>query len=405
MTPICIYFQVHQPFRLRRYDYFDVGRSHHYFDEQKDRQILDRIAEKCYRPATKMLARLVRRHGEKFAVGFSLSGTVLEQLRDGEPDVLQNFRRLSGTGRAEFLSETYYHSLAWLSSHEEFAAQISRHRDLVERLFGKLPRVFRNTELIYSNDLARYIEELGYEAILADGVEPLLGDRSPDFLYRSAGTAQMRLLLRNYRLSDDIAFRFGNRGWQDYPLTAEKYVRWLKDLEPHSEIINLFMDFETFGEHQWKETGIFQFFEAFVDLYIARGGKFLTPSEVASGLEPRGELSAPRILSWADEDRDLSAWQGNDLQQDALNALFRIEAAVKASGSKDLLSDWRRLSTSDHFYYMSTKYFADGDVHKYFNPWESPYEAYMTFMHVLSDVERRAERKTRARPSRDVPTV
>ncbi|MEP6768975.1 MAG: glycoside hydrolase family 57 protein [Acidobacteriota bacterium] len=387
MIPVCLYFQVHQPYRLRPYNYFDIGREHRYFDDEKNRALLRRVSDKCYLPATAMMMRLLDRH-PAFSVSFSLSGCLLQQFRDFAPEVREAFQALAGTGRVEFLAETSHHSLAWLASRAEFQNQIELHRERVREDFGAEPRVFRNTELIYSDDLARYLEERGYAGVLADGVEPLLGTLSPDHLYRAATPGGLPLLLRDYRLSDDIAFRFSNRSWKEHPLTSEKYDRWVSALT--GEILSLFMDFETFGEHQWKETGIFQFFEAWVELYLSRpGARFLTPSQAIATLPARDRLSAPRLLSWADEARDLSAWQGNDLQRDALRRLFALEDRAKASGSDAAMRDFRRLTTSDHFYYMATKSYGDGEVHAYFSPFDSPYEAYMAFMHIVSDLEHR----------------
>ncbi len=396
MIPVCLYFQVHQPYRLRPYNYFDVGREHRYFDEDKNRALLQRVAEKCYVPATAMLLRLLERHPD-FAVSFSLSGCLLQQFRDYAPHVREAFQALAATGRVEFLAETSHHSLAWLASRREFQEQVDLHRVRVEEDFGVSPRVFRNTELIYSDELAAYLEERGYAGVLADGVEPLVGSLSPDHLYRAATPGGLPLLLRDYRLSDDIAFRFSNRTWKEHPLTSEKYDRWVSALT--GDILSLFMDFETFGEHQWKETGIFQFFEAWVHLYLSRpGARFLTPSTAIQTLPARGRLSAPRLLSWADEARDLSAWQGNELQRDALRRLFSLEERTKASGSETALRDFRRLTTSDHFYYMATKSYGDGEVHAYFSPFDSPYEAYMAFMHVVTDLERRVTPARRHAP-------
>jgi alpha-amylase len=395
MIPVCLYFQVHQPYRLKRYNYFDVGRDHRYFDDAANREILRRVAEKCYLPATAMCERLLARH-PRFAVSFSLSGCVLEQMRAWAPEALAAFRRLARTGRVEFLAETSHHSLAWLACPEEFEAQVALHRRLVLEELEQEPRVFRNTELIYSDALSVFLAERGYRGVLADGVAPLLGARSPNHVYRSVGPPGLPLLLRNHRLSDDIAFRFSSREWGEWPLTPAKYDRWIRGLE--GDVLSLFMDFETFGEHQWKETGIFEFFESWVDLRLARRGPaFLTPSD-AIAILPQGEaLSAPRAISWADEARDLSAWQGNDLQKDALSKLFALEGRVRASGSADLLRDFRMLSSSDHFYYMATKAAGDGEVHAYFSPFESAYDAYMTYMHVLSDLERRLPRAARTR--------
>jgi alpha-amylase len=389
MMPVCLYFQVHQPYRLRRFGYFDVGSAKGYFDAEENRRILSRVAEKCYRPAAEMLIRLTGRFAERFGVSLSLSGTLLEQLRDGEPETLDAFRSLARSGRAEILSETSHHSLAWLHSSNEFLSQVARHRDLVGQLLGVRPRVFRNTELIYSDELARFVEELGYDAILGDGASGLLLGRSPDHVYRPSGARRLRLLLRNGRLSDDVAFRFSDRGWSDWPLTAEKFLGWLAASAGRADVVNLFMDFETLGEHQWRDFGIFDFFERLAEGVVASGGRFVTVSQ-ASQLPPRGIVEAPTLSSWADAERDVSAWQGNDLQKDALRAIAALEGPVKASRSAELLEDWRRLTTSDHFYYMATKDSSDGEVHGYFSPWESPYEAYMSFMHVAADLERRA---------------
>jgi len=399
MIPICLYFQVHQPYRLRRYNYFDVGREHRYFDDAANAELLRRAARKCYRPATEMLGRLLERH-PGFAVAFSLSGCVVEQLAEWDPDTLDAFRALTdaGSGRVELLAETSHHSLAWLASSEEFGAQVDSHRAILREAFGlsAAPRVFRNTELIYSDALAAWLEERGFAGVLADGVHALLGPGSlhPHHLYRAATPKGLPLLLRDARLSDDVAFRFSQRGWSEWPLTAEKYDRWISGLS--GEVLSLFMDFETFGEHQWAETGIFAFFEEWVDRASARGAPFRTPSQAIATLPPREILSAPRPISWADEARDLSAWQGNDLQTDALRRLFALEARVRDSDSDDLRRDFRRLSTSDHFYYMATKSLADGEVHAYFSPYESPYEAYIAYVHVLSDLERRLPRRRSA---------
>jgi alpha-amylase len=395
MIPVCLYFQVHQPWRLRRYNYFDVGREHRYFDDAGNREILHRVAGRCYLPATAMLERLLRKH-PRFRVALSLSGCLLEQLAEFSPEVLRALVRLTATGRVELLAETSHHSLAWLASREEFEAQVVLHRQKTLETFGVAPRVFRNTELIYADALARFLEEQGFAGVLADGVTPLLGDRSPRHLYEASTPGRLPLLLRDYRLSDDVAFRFSNRGWSEWPLTAEKYEQWVAGSE--GDVVSLFMDFETFGEHQHRDTGIFEFFEEWVALRLKRRGTaFLTPSEAI--LPRRGALSAPRELSWADEARDLSAWQGNDLQRDALKTLFALERRVQAAGSPALLSDFRRLTTSDHFYYMATKSASDGEVHAYFSPYESPYEAYIAYMNVVSDLERRLPRRASIRPA------
>lgn len=406
MFPVCLYFQVHQPWRLRRYDYFDVGRDHAYFDEAGNRDILERVAARCYRPATALLSTLLSRHPD-FGVAFSFSGCVLDQLAAYAPDALADFRRLAASPRVEILAETSHHSLASLGSGRELARQVDLHRKTIRSLFGREPRVFRNTELIYSDGVARFAEEAGFSAILADGVPPLLdaGAGSPRHVYRAATPDGLPLLLRDFRMSDDVAFRFSDRSWADHPLTAEKYDAWVAGAE--GEVLPLFMDFETFGEHQRRETGIFEFFEVWAERHIARGGSFVTPSEAVENIPAAGTLSSPAFLSWADEARDLSAWQGNELQRDALARLFALEDRVHASSSDEVLEDFRRLSTSDHFYYMATKRSADGNVHEYFSPWETPYDAYMVYRHVLSDLERRlppaaARRRLPGRAEREI---
>jgi alpha-amylase len=402
MIPICLYFQVHQPYRLRRYNYFDVGREHRYFDDARNREVLLEVAERCYLPATAMLERLLARH-PRFAASFSLSGTVLEQLAAWAPPALEAFRRLAASGRVEFLAETSHHSLAWLASREEFAAQVALHRARLSAAFDVEPRVFRNTELIYSDALAASVEELGFAGVLADGVEGLLGQRPPARVYRAATPGGLPLLVRHYRLSDDIAFRFSDRSWPEWPLTPEKYDRWVSSVK--GDVVSLFMDFETFGEHQRPETGIFEFFEKWVDRRLSRrGAAFLTPSAAIDRLPAGDTLSSPSLMSWADEARDVSAWQGNDLQRDALGKLFALERRVRASGSDALAEDFRRLSTSDHFYYMATKSAGDDRVHAYFSPFDSPYDAYITYMHVVSDLERRLPRPARARSLRSDTT-
>ena len=393
MISVCMYFQVHQPYRLRRYNVFDT--SPDYFDQERNAAIVKKVASKCYLPATGLLLDLVRKHDGKFRFAFSLTGIVLEQLKDQCPRMITLLGDLARTGCVEFLSETYDHSLAFLYSREEFKAQVDLHADLMQDLFGQTPRVFRNTELIYSNDLASYVQSWGrYRGILAEGADHVLEGRSPNHPYTAPGAGDLRVLLKNYRLSDDIAFRFSNRGWSEWPLTADKFARWVHELEEaeDSGTCNLFMDFETFGEHQWKETGIFDFLSALPAEILSHADLgFKTPSECIEAYPAVDEIDVPHMISWADTERDLSAWLGNAMQSSALHELYKIEDAVKRSGDPDLLRDWRRLNASDHFYYMCTKYFADGDVHKYFNPYESPYDSYINFMNVLDHLRARAE--------------
>jgi len=393
MPAICFYFQVHQPYRTKKYRIFDVGNNHEYWNGEdgdlNNGRVLRKVAGKCYLPANELLLRLLERYPD-FKISYSLSGVVLDQFERYEPKVLDSFKRLSDTGRVELLSETYYHSLAFLYSPNEFHEHVRMHRDKIKELFGQEPRIFRNTELIYSNDIARAIEGMGYEGILAEGADHVLGWRSPDFLYHPKGTGDIKLLLKNYKLSDDIAFRFSSKLWEEYPLNAEKYGQWISAKNGTSQIINLFMDYETFGEHQWEDTGIFKFLEALPgELMKHQDNFFVTPREAVHRFVPVAELDVPHLISWADVERDLTAWTANDMQQDALRKLYALEQRIRHSGDARLIEDWRRLQTSDHFYYMCTKWFADGDVHAYFNPYESPYEAFINFANVLKDIELR----------------
>lgn len=406
MPTVCLYFQLHQPCRLKKYTAFDIGRDHDYEDRGENRRLLEKVAERCYLPANALLLNLIHKYEGRFRVAFSISGVLLDQLTMYRPAVLESFRGLAETGCVEFLNETYYHSLSFLFSRDEFRAQVSRHRRKIKELFGQDGKTFRFTELIYNNDLAREAENLGYEVILAEGAEALLGDRSPNRVYRAsrdssgdgggdgAGDGRIKLLLRNYRLSDDVSFRFSNRDWQEYPLTVEKYARWIHSENGAGTVINLFMDYETFGEHQWADTGIFRFLEKLPgEILKHRDFVFATPAEIAGTVEPVDSIDAPELSSWADTERDLTAWLGNAMQQDAAGTLYGLEAAVKACKDAYLLDSWRKLQTSDHFYYMCTKWFADGDVHKYFNPYPSPYDAYINYMNILDDLSRQVKKE------------
>jgi alpha-amylase len=389
MPSVCLYFQVHQPCRLRRYSFFDVGHIHNYEDETENRRILDRVARKCYLPINALLLKLIEEHEGKFRIAFSLSGTVLDQIERRRPDVLESFQRLAATGCVEFLNETDSHSLAFLFSPREFKAQVLLHRERVRALFDQDSRTFRHTELIYSNDLAKAVEKLGYAVILAEGTKKILDRRSPNRVYRPAGCGNLRLLLRNYRLSDDVAFRFSDRNWAEYPITAAKYALWIHRIRGEESVINLFMDYETFGEHQREETGIFELLSALPGEILHHPEfQFRTPAEAAAAHHPAGEVDCPGFISWADEERDTTAWLGNAMQQDAAHTLYGMEPAIRRRKDEGLLKTWRMLQTSDHFYYMCTKWFSDGDVHRYFNPYESPYEAYINYMNILDDLSR-----------------
>jgi alpha-amylase len=395
MPSVCLYFQMHQPLRLRRYSVFDTEPQ--YFDDTLNATVLKKVAVKCYDPATKLMLDLVRRHKGLYRFSISITGLLIEQLRQHAPHVITTLQKLAQTGCVEFLNETYHHSLAFLYSRSEFLQQIDQHHAMITDLFGQSPRVFRNTELIYSNDLAQYLHETGrYHAVLAEGVDSLLAGRSPDQPFHPPHVPGMTVLLRNYRLSDDIAFRFSNSSWPGYPLTAPTYAEWVGRLP--GPVVNIFLDFETFGEHQWADTGIFSFLDVLPTAMLKTNCTFRTISEAVEAHKPAAEFDAPSVVSWADTERDLSAWLGNAMQSNAMHELYKLEATVRASGDPALLSDWRRLTVSDHVYYMCTKYYADGVVHSYFNPYESPYDSYINYMNVLDNLRSRiaAAQPTRA---------
>ena len=386
MRSICFYFQVHQPFRLKKYRFFDIGNDHSYYNDYENRTIMRKVAEKCYLPANQLMLDLVNEYGDNFKIAYSLSGTVIDQFELYAPDVLESFQKLFATGRVELLDETYSHSLSALRPEDVFEYQVNRHRKKVKELFGLQPKIFRNTELIYSDEIGEKVAKLGYEGMLTEGARHIMGWKSPNYLYCNAINPKLKLLLKNFKLSDDIAFRFSNSAWDEYPLTAEKYVAWLNAIDPNEEVVNLFMDYETFGEHQWKETGIFDFMRALPEkVFKYSDYQFHTPSEVVAKYNPVGKLNVPYPISWADEERDLTAWLGNELQNEAFENLYKLFERVKELDDPELWRDWLYLQTSDHFYYMCTKWFSDGDVHKYFNPYSSPYEAFINYMNILSD--------------------
>jgi alpha-amylase len=403
---ICFYFQVHQPWRLRHYRFLEVGRNHHYFDDEKNAAILRKVADKCYLPMNNLLFELITEFKGDFKVSFSVTGTIIEQMEAYAPDVLASFKRLFDTGCAELISETSHHSLAGLYSPEEFRQQVTRHRELTTRVFIPPVPIFRNTELITSNSIAQMVAEMGYKGMLMEGADHILRWKSPLFKYRMAAAPNLVALMKNYRLSDDIAFRFSDRGWSQWPLTSEKFTDWVKMIELENPVsarggtpfLGLFMDYETFGEHQWASTGIFDFMRALPGrLLQSEGTRFVTPYQATMmALEDKNatnQIDAPQPFSWADVERDLSAWQGNPIQDAALRAAYRIEDTIRRRSAElgeekgeELLETWRKLLTSDHFYYMCTKYFADGDVHKYFNPYDSPYDAHIIYMNVMADL-------------------
>jgi alpha-amylase len=391
---ICLYLHVHQPYRVRPYSVFDAGVSSDYWLGAGNEDIIKKVAAKSYRPTNALLLELLERHPD-FSLSLSITGTVIEQLEQWAPDVIEGFKKIVATGRAEIVAETYQHSLAFFYSRQEFEAQVKQHHDKIKEVFGVTPKIFRNTELSYNNDLAAWADEAGYDGIITEGWDPILDWRSPNFMYRPAYTKTIKLLLKNYKLSDDIAFRFSDKNWTEWPLTAEKYTHWLEALPQDQQLINLFMDYETFGEHQWLEDGIFDFMRHFPAEFLKTGGnKFVTISDAIKQFEPADTLDIPQTVTWADSERDLTAWMGNAMQKDALRSVYALETEILATKNDLLIADWRRLQTSDHFYYMCTKWFNDGDVHAYFSPYQSPYDAFIYFTNALRDLKLRlAEHK------------
>lgn len=387
MRTVCFYFQVHQPFRIKPYRFFDIGEDHYYWDDYLNRNVVRKVAQKCYLPMNSLLLELIQKYKGKFKVAFSISGTCLDQFEAYAPDVLQSFQQLVATGHVELLNETYSHSLAALKSKEEFSTLVKKHQDKIKAYFnGYTPKVFRNTELIYSDQIGAMVAELGYEAVLTEGAKHVLGWKSPNYVYTNAINPELKVLLKNFRLSDDIAFRFSNKTWADFPLTTDKFVAWLNAIPKEEQVVNLFMDYETFGEHQWAETGIFDFMRHLPEA-IFKGSNFTfsTPSEVAKEAAAVSKIHVPTPISWADEERDLTAWLGNDMQDEAFDRLFELEKMVKKIDDEEIKRDWEYLQTSDHFYYMCTKFFSDGSVHEYFSPYDTPYDAFINYMNVLSD--------------------
>ncbi len=390
MASICLYFQVHQPRRLRKFQAFDIGQEVDYFADYSDGanvsnpEILNKLARKCYLPANQLILELLQEHPE-LKITYSITGVVLRQLQEQLPHVLDSFKRLAATGQVEFLAETYYHSLSSIFSEEEFVDQIDHHVDTIKTLFGQKPTVFRNTELIYNNAIAKIAQDFGFTGVLAEGADQVLGWRSPNYVY--AAPSGIPLLLKNYRLSDDIALRFSQQDWEHFPLTANKFADWLSESGKDSDVINLFMDYATFGEHHSEENGIFDFLADLPKAVLKdKEAEFVTTSEAIERYQPKATLDVPYHISWTDEQRDLSAWLENDMQKHAVERVYSLRERVLSSGDEELIDTWRHLQSSDHFYHMCTKWAGDSN-HAYFSPFESPYTAFLSYMNVLQDFE------------------
>jgi alpha-amylase len=385
MKTICFYFQIHQPFRLKRYRFFNIGRDHYYYDDFSNEDILQQIAGRSFIPANRMFLDLINLYKGRFKIAFSISGVALDQLEIYAPEVIDGLNELAKTGQVEFLAETYGHSLASLADPIEFKLQVKQHADKIKLLFGQEPTVLRNTELIYSDEISEMAYDMGYRKMITEGAKHILGWKSPNYVYQSATEPEVKLLLKNSRFSDDIAFRFSNYDWSEYPLTAEKFIGWIAATPLEEQIINLFMNYETFGNMQPSHTGIFEFMKALPRFAFENNIEFATPSEILDNHSPVGPISVSTPISWADEERDVSAWLGNKLQKSAFDTLYKYSERVRLCDDRKLKQDWLYLQTSDHFYYMSTKHFSDGAIHSKFSPYQSPYDAFNNYMNVLSD--------------------
>ncbi len=383
-----MYFQIHQPFRLKRYRFFDIGKDHYYYDDFANDDIITRIARNSYIPAVEAMTEMVRTSGGKFKVALSISGVALEQLEMYVPELIDSLKELAKTGCVEFLSETYAHSLSSLTDVEEFRAQVKAHDEKIYNLFGQQPKVFRNTELIFSDEIAGMISGLGFKGVITEGAKHILGWKSPNYLYNSMASPRLKMLLKNDKFSEDIARNFSNYEWSDYPLTAEKYISWIKGLPEEESIVNLFMNCEVLGESQPRETGIFEFFKALPRFAEDAGIGFILPSEAISKLKPVDALSVPYPMSWTDEARDVSTWLGNRLQNEAFHKLYDLSERVRMCEDRRIKQDWMYLQASDHFFYMSTKY---GSGKSSFSPYDSPFDAFINYMNVLSDFIVRVE--------------
>ena len=390
MKAICFYFQIHQPFRLKRYRFFDIGNDHYYYDDFANDDIVTRIAQRSYIPAAQTLLGMIEKYPH-FRCALSVTGTALELFEQYVPEFVDLLKKLAATGRVEFLAETYAHSLSSLIDPAEFENQVNVHDEKIHDLFGVKPKGLRNTELIYCDEMAPMILSMGYKGVITEGAKHILGWKSPNYVYSAATAPKLKILLKNSKLSDDISFRFSNPEWDAYPLTADKYVDWIASTPQEEQIVNLFMNLETFGELQPRETGIFQFLEAIPYFAEQKGIDFLTPSEAISKLKPVGELSVLHPISWADEARDTSAWLGNKLQNEEFYKLYSVAERVRLCTDRRLKQDWYYLQASDHLYYMSTKHMADGAVHSHFSPYETPFQAFTNYMNVLADFIVRVE--------------
>ncbi|QZE14254.1 glycoside hydrolase family 57 protein [Halosquirtibacter laminarini] len=395
MKKISLYFQIHHPFNLRKYRFLDIGNDHYYFDDYHNESEIQNMASSIYLPNNDRLKRLIETHDGNFKVAFSISGTTIEMFEKYCPVVIDSFKELVETGCVEFLAETYAHSLSSVKDENEFKRQVEQHRSKIESLFGQTPKVFRNSELIYSDEIGSVVASMGFDGMITEGAKHVLGWKSPNFVYCNSLNPRLKILLRNYKLSDDIRFKFSNTEWSEYPLTPEKYVSWIKSSGDTEEIYNICFDYETIGKQNNKESGIYDFVDSFVDLVVSdKVLEFDTPSNVIDRLQTISSVHVPYPISWSDEERDLSSWMGNDLQNEALNKLYDIAPLLQESGNAEMLEIWNYIQSSDHFRYMSTKWFSDGEIQMKENPYDSPYDAFINYMNVLNDFKIQLEKDT-----------
>ena len=387
MPSVCFYFEVHQPMRLNRFSVFNIGSTsspYDYFNSTLNHKIINKITKKCYLPTNNLLLDLIDQYDGKFKVSFSLTGTFVEYCQKYMPEVIDSFQHLIDTGSVSFIEETYFHSLASLYDDlDEFKEQVMMHNNLMKDLFNYSPSVFRNTEAIYDNRIAKAVADMGYKGIITEGAKKILDWRSSNYVYKAVN-ADLNVLLRHYSLSDDIGFRFSAQGWPGFPLTAEKYANWIA--QDQGDIINLFMDYETFGEHQWVETGIFNFLRHLPEKILSYDHlDFVTVNQAVERYQPVDTIDVPWAISWADEDRDVSTWLGNEMQHACFQELQDLGKTLKKKKDPDLIDAWRKLQTSDHLYYISTKGFEDGNVHQYFSHYDNPYDGFINYMNILQD--------------------
>ena len=382
MKTICFYFQVHLPMQLKRYRFFEIGSDHYYYDDFANEANVQRVANNSFLPSNRLILDMIRSSHGKFKVSFSISGIALELFEQYAPEVIDSFKELAATGSVEFIAETYAHSLASIFDPEEFVLQAKQQSDTLFELFGVRPTVFRNTEMIYSDEIGQMIHELGYNTILTEGSKHVLGWKSPNFLYGHSYIPQVKILTRNMKLSDDIAYRFSDWSWSEFPLTAEKLMGWIKNSDESEKIFSMFMGYQSFGDRQKPESGIFEFLKALPYQALANRISFSTPSEIAKKFNPISPISVPYPQSWIGEEKDLSSWTGNDLQTEALQKLYQVGERVRLCSDRSLKHDCLCLQSSDHFQYMTTKPWNSFAIYPNY---DSPYDAFTNYMNILAD--------------------